>query len=206
MIQYSYTIKFNQVYVSKPVMFEVDGEPRELFPHEARLRNLTYSAPVFVDVSCKQYKLDEDKKFDPANDVPVRDRDIPQHLLAYVPIMLRCRYCILAGRNDLDLTKVGECVFDQGGYFVINGSEKVLIAQETMSANTVYVFAKKDVKYLFVGEIKSVLENSSRPYSSSYSRRAGEYLLTEGIPRSTKFQSWIPIQSRANSCSNIGIL
>ena len=46
-----------------------------------------------------------------------------------MPIMLRSQYCILnphgRGRNDRDITKVGECVFDQGGYFVINGSEKV---------------------------------------------------------------------------------
>lgn len=56
-----------------------------------------------------------------------------------------------------------ECPLDVGGYFVINGSEKVLIAQEKMASNTVYVFKRKDPKYLFVSEIRSVLENSSRP-------------------------------------------
>ena len=32
---------------------------------------------------------------------------------------------------------------------------------------------------------------------TNYSRRAGEHLLAEGIPRSTNSQSWIPIQYRA---------
>lgn len=155
-------------------MFEVDGEPRELFPHEARLRSLTYSAPVFVDVSCKQYKLDDDKKFDPVKDEPVRDRNIPQHLLAYVPIMLRCRYCILAGRNDLDLTKVGECVFDQGGYFVINGSEKVVIAQERMSNNHVYVFKKQQPSaYEWVCETRSHVTQGARPTSTMFLQMYG---------------------------------
>lgn len=49
---------------------------------------------------------------------------------------------------------------------MINGSEKVIIAQEKMASNTVYVFEKKDPKYLFVGEIRSVLEHSNRPAST----------------------------------------
>ncbi len=53
------------------------------------------------------------------------------------------------------ISRLGECPFDQGGYFVINGSEKVLIAQEKMSPNHVYVFQKKQPsKYAFVGEVR----------------------------------------------------
>lgn len=50
-------------------------------------------------------------------------------LCVQVPIMLRSDYCNLADRSDQDLTDLGECPYDQGGYFIINGSEKVLIAQ-----------------------------------------------------------------------------
>ncbi len=55
-----------------------------------------------------------------------------------------------------------------GGYFIINGSEKVLIAQEKMATNTVYVFSIKDHKYAFKAEIRSIMENSNRPTSSLY--------------------------------------
>ena len=49
---------------------------------------------------------------------------------------------------------------------IINGSEKVLIAQEKMATNTVYVFAMKDGKYAYKTEIRSCLEHSSRPTST----------------------------------------
>ena len=50
--------------------------------------------------------------------------------------MLRSTYCLLNGLTDRDLTELNECPLDPGGYFVINGSEKVLIAQEKMATNT----------------------------------------------------------------------
>lgn len=53
-----------------------------------------------------------------------------------IPIMLRSTYCLLNGLTDRDLTELNECPLDPGGYFIINGSEKVLIAQEKMATNT----------------------------------------------------------------------
>ncbi len=50
--------------------------------------------------------------------------------------MLRSTYCLLNGLTDRDLTELNECPLDPGGYFIINGSEKVLIAQEKMATNT----------------------------------------------------------------------
>ncbi len=122
-------VKFGQVFVSLPIISEADDETRELYPNEARLRDLTYSAPMYINISSKQYQLNETRKFDPINDEPIYNKFFESQLLGYLPIMLRSQFCHLnpggKGRNDRDLTKVGECVFDQGGYFVINGSEKV---------------------------------------------------------------------------------
>lgn len=67
---------------------------------------------------------------------------------------------MLSNMNDRDLTELNECPLDPGGYFVINGSEKVLIAQEKMATNTVYVFSMKDGKYVYKTECRSCLENS----------------------------------------------
>ena len=89
------------------------------------------------------------------------------HVFAFqVPVMLRSQYCLLHDFGERDLIYLNECPLDAGGYFIINGSEKVVIAQEKMAGNTVYVFQKKDPKYLFIGEIRSILENSSRPAST----------------------------------------
>ena len=57
--------------------------------------------------------------------------------------MLRSQFCLLSGKNDNALTELGECIYDQGGYFVINGGEKVIVAQERLNANTIYCFQKK---------------------------------------------------------------
>ena len=58
-------------------------------------------------------------------------------------MMLKSEFCILKGLDEDELYGWNECPYDQGGYFVINGSEKVLIAQERSAANIVQVFRKK---------------------------------------------------------------
>ena len=85
-----------------------------------------------------------------------------------LPVMLRSVCCLLNKLSDRDLNEVNECPLDPGGYFIINGSEKVLIAQEKMTTNTVFIFQKKDSKYAYVAEIRSMIENSSRPVSTMW--------------------------------------
>lgn len=169
-----YVVKFSQVYISLPSVYEADGEQRELYPHEARLRSLTYAAGVYIDVKCRQYRLDENRNFN-LDDEPIRVRDIDYEFLCYMPIMVRSKsYCILQNRTDRDLTQVGECVFDQGGYFIINGSEKVIIAQERMSNNHVYVFKKQQpAKYEWVCETRSHVATGARPTSTMYLQMYG---------------------------------
>eukprot|EP01038_Epipyxis_sp_PR26KG_P008520 gene8520-11517_t len=163
---FAYQIKFGQVYVTKPKMFEADGEGRELYPQEARLRSLTYNSQIFIDVECNMFQTDENSNYDP-EDEPVNTKKLTHIKIGDIPIMLRSKYCILNSRLDRDLTKVGECVFDQGGYFVINGSEKVLIAQERLSNNHVYCFKKQQPsKYEWVCETRSHIPRGARPTST----------------------------------------
>lgn len=84
-----------------------------------------------------------------------------------VPIMLQSQFCILDNLSEKDMYELNECPYDKGGYFVINGSEKVLIAQERMATNRVYVFAKSQpspVSYL--AEIRSAVEKGGKTISS----------------------------------------
>lgn len=89
-----------------------------------------------------------------------------QVFVGKLPIMLRSKYCLLKDLNEQDLHNWNECPYDQGGYFIINGSEKVLIAQERSAANIVQVFKKADDKTPFVAEIRSVVDKGSRQMSS----------------------------------------
>uniref|UniRef100_A0AAQ6AFA6 DNA-directed RNA polymerase subunit beta n=1 Tax=Amphiprion ocellaris TaxID=80972 RepID=A0AAQ6AFA6_AMPOC len=151
-----YLLKFEQIYLSKPTHWERDGAPSPMMPNEARLRNLTYSAPLYVDITKTIIKEGEDQL----------QTQHQKTFIGKIPIMLRSTYCLLSGLTDRDLCELNECPLDPGGYFIINGSEKVLIAQEKMATNTVYVFAKKDSKYAYTAECRSCLENSSRPTST----------------------------------------
>jgi DNA-directed RNA polymerase II subunit RPB2 len=167
-----FEIHFGQVYLSKPTTVEKDSTVTNMFPHEARLRNLTYSAPLYVDVSQNQYHVPRDINIgDPSEDLgePFQTEQARKEFLGYVPIMLRSLFCVLSDKDDADLGDLGECIYDQGGYFVINGSEKVIIAQERLSNNHVYAFKKKQpAKFSWVIETRSQVENSTRPVSTLY--------------------------------------
>ncbi|KAI8471554.1 MAG: RNA polymerase II second largest subunit [Monoraphidium minutum] len=157
-----FRIKFGQIFLSKPLVTEADGETAALFPKEARLRNLTYSAPMYVNIDCVEMHRDAETD----EWAEVRHDPIEKVFLAKVPIMLRSAFCTLADHSDGELTDMGECPYDQGGYFIINGSEKVLIAQERMATNHVYVFKKSQPsKYTYIAECRSQLEGSSRTSS-----------------------------------------
>ena len=167
-----FEVKFGQVYLSKPTTVEKDGTVTNMFPHEARLRNLTYSAPLYVDITQNMYDVPASLNIGDPNMALGEPTDTEEHtkeFLGYVPIMLRSLFCVLSNKSDAELSDLGECIYDQGGYFVINGSEKVIIAQERLSNNHVYAFKKKQPsKFSWVIETRSQVENSTRPTSQLY--------------------------------------
>ncbi|KAF7683634.1 DNA-directed RNA polymerase II subunit RPB2 [Astathelohania contejeani] len=148
------TVKFGQIYLSRPpVITESDGKTAKIFPNEARMRDLTYSAPLYIDVTRTTEYENGTVDTHQYNRVPI----------GALPIMLRSSYCILHGLSDKDLIELGECPYDQGGYFIINGSEKVIIAQERMATNEVYVFEKgQPSPYTYYAEIRSAPEKGSK--------------------------------------------
>ena len=80
--------------------------------------------------------------------------------------MLRSLFCLLHDFGDDKRYNVNECPYDSGGYFIINGSEKVLIAQERMATNHVYVFAKAQPSQInFLAEIRSAVERGGKTIS-----------------------------------------
>lgn len=156
-----YNINFGQIYLSKPTIVETDGTTQPLFPNEARLRNLTYAAPLYIDLM-KTITVVDNATGQEIQQVGETEF-IPKVFIGKVPIMLRSTYCVLHGLTESELVTFDECPHDQGGYFIINGSEKVIIAQERMSTNHVYVFSKSPPSpYSHVAEIRSSLEKGSR--------------------------------------------
>ena len=167
-------VSFGQIYIGQPSQTESDMSTTNIFPHEARLRGLTYAASLYVDIMLKTFEISEDDEFDAEDDTFWENRPLAEDaskkvFLGNVPIMLRSTYCVLAKKNDDQLCDLNECIFDQGGYFVVNGSEKVIIAQERMSNNHVYAFRKKQPnKFSWTVEVRSQVENSNRPTSTLF--------------------------------------
>nr|QIS77004.1 DNA-directed RNA polymerase II subunit [Myrmecopterula nudihortorum] len=167
-----YEIKFGQIYLSRPTITEADGTVVPIFPQEARLRNLTYSAPLYIEMSKKVLVGREDPSGVPGETQWRQESGDDESTepikvwIGKVPIMLRSSYCILNELQDKDLYDLNECPYDSGGYFIINGSEKVLIAQERMATNHVYVFAKAQPSPInFLAEIRSAVEKGGKTIS-----------------------------------------
>ncbi|CAI5757533.1 unnamed protein product [Candida verbasci] len=168
-----YEITFGKIYISKPSQTEGDGTTHPMYPQEARLRNLTYSSPLYVDMTKKVFQSNDNNKND-NNELDweeitldgVQEKET-KVFLGKVPMMLRSKFCMLKELTEQSMYELKECPFDMGGYFVINGSEKVLIAQERSAANIVQVFKKAAPSPIsHVAEIRSAIEKGSRLISS----------------------------------------
>lgn len=146
---YKYEVKIfiggedaNAIEIGTPtVSLQNTDEVRVLYPNEARLRNLTYASSVYADIVVKiKYTTSTGSVTEWA---PIT---FPKWLLFKIPIMLHSRYCILNNKPREFLREVGECPYDNGGYFIVDGAEKVLITRQEQAFNTLYVTPQNDPK------------------------------------------------------------
>ena len=119
-----FKIRFGRITVGKPEITEADGSKRPIFPTEARLRKISYHAPIYLEVSTY------------INDVQ-RENFVAE--VGKMPIMLRSKYCNLSGLSREELIKHGEDATDPGGYFIINGTERVIVNVEDLAGNNFVV-------------------------------------------------------------------
>lgn len=124
-----FKIRFGRISVGKPEITEADGSKRAIYPMEARLRKITYYAPIYLEVSTY------------INDVQ-RENFIAD--VGKMPIMLKSRFCNLYEKSREELIKHGEDPTDPGGYFIINGTERSIVNMEDLAANNFMV--EKDGK------------------------------------------------------------
>jgi len=124
-----YKIRFGNVSVGNPVVKEADGSMNKILPFEARIRQITYEAPITLELFVEQDGIRKD---------PVIAE------LGSLPIMLKSNACYLSKMGGRDLIENGEDPTDPGGYFVINGTERVLIAIEDLGPNTPLLEEKKN--------------------------------------------------------------
>ncbi|MBO3839330.1 MAG: DNA-directed RNA polymerase subunit B [Thermoproteota archaeon] len=126
-------VEFGEIRVHVPRIIEPSGAVRNVYPMEARMRNFTYSAPVYLEIK------------------ELRDgRETRQEvLIGEIPIMVNSRYCALAGLSPEARIRLGEDPYDPGGYFIINGSERVIVGVEDLAPNRIILEEKKIGPYSF---------------------------------------------------------
>ena len=164
--EYEVHLEFNNPQFKKPTIFENNGAVLPMMPNDARLRNLTYAAPLFVDISVTYVEIDNTNGGKQA----VRKRLFPNVHLGKIPVMVGSEYCLLKNQAHMNPARVGECAEDMGGYFIIQGGERVCISQERMSENRPFVFRnnRNATKELEVIEVKSIgPDNDQVPKSNS---------------------------------------
>ena len=127
---------------------------RILFPNEARLRNLTYASSVYATIIVKIKYTEMVGKNKQVVDLDIAPDTFQKFEIFKIPIMLHSKYCILNKKPKEFLYQAGECPYDNGGYFIIEGAEKVLITRQEQSFNTLYVSTQeRDPKLKTYGTI-----------------------------------------------------
>ena len=146
-------ITFENFHLYRPQIHENNGASKLMFPQEARLRNFTYASMMTIDLNIK-YIVRSGPNLENAQTFY---KILPGIHIGKLPIMLKSSVCVLKQYQHINETISGECKFDAGGYFIINGSEKTVLGQERAAENRVYCFnASKNNKWSWTAEIKSV--------------------------------------------------
>ncbi|XP_074347790.1 DNA-directed RNA polymerase III subunit 2-like [Apium graveolens] len=120
-------LRYTNVRVGEPCMI-VNSVLEQLSPHRCRLSDFTYAAPVYVDV--KYVVISNGVKN------VVSKSDV---VVGKLPVMLRSCCCVLHGKDEEELARLGECPLDPGGYFIVKGTEKVILIQEQLMKNRIII-------------------------------------------------------------------
>ena len=122
-IDEEFKISLGKIKVGNPQIIEDDGSSSLIMPYEARLRNLTYSAPITLEITVKR-----------ENEV---DSEIVE--IGRIPIMVKSRVCNTYEMSEEELIKNYSDPKDTGGYFIVNGNERVMVMAEDLAENQPFI-------------------------------------------------------------------
>ena len=129
-----YKFKYGKIDIIPPKL----DEYTPMFPHEARIRSLVYGLKIVATVTQIQERTDITTDQTTREIVGEPEHNVP---IMTVPVMVRSKYCNLNLEKDV---ANNECDYDPGGYFIVNGTEKIIVPSERKCDNKPLVFQKKD--------------------------------------------------------------
>ncbi|PVV02283.1 hypothetical protein BB560_003269 [Smittium megazygosporum] len=148
----NFYLKYTGIRVGMADRIDSETTSTQLTPHECRLRDLSYSGNIYVDIEYVRGRT------------IVRRRGVN---IGRIPIMLRSSRCVLTGKNDDQLAAMKECPLDPGGYFIVRGTEKVILVQEQLTKNRIIV------------ELDKAEQVTASVTSSTHERKSKTYLFVK---------------------------
>lgn len=118
-----FEIILGRIKVGRPRIIESDGSSAQVLPYEVRLRNLTYSAPITLEMTIKK-------------DGQIDSEEVE---IGKIPIMVGSNVCNTYGMSKEELIKNYNDPLDPGGYFIINGNERVMVMSEDLAENQPFI-------------------------------------------------------------------
>lgn len=172
------TLCIKNVSFRRPTFSESSGQTRDIYPYECRVRGITYALSVLMDVELCIYDTSSSSNSNHDshnNNTKSTESQLPsmgrlasrvqyiELLVCQIPVIVRSKYCHLSHTSTL----CNESPFDEGGYFIVNGSKKTMPGQESMKRNYPFVFpTKKQHKYAYELEIRSAHKTKMRSTST----------------------------------------
>jgi len=117
-------VRLGRIHVDRPMVREADGSVERLYPNDARLRNLSYSSPIKLEMTIVEGE---------------KEKDMVEAGIGTLPIMLMSKVCNMVDLSPDEMVTYGEDPMDPGGYFVVNGSERVIMTLEDLAPNKILV-------------------------------------------------------------------
>ena len=142
----------DKIYFGKPMIYD-ENNFHIMYPNEARLRNMTYGFTIHYDIDV-DFFIEGEEPYS----ITLKNK-----LLGRFPIMLHSKLCLLNGLEPEVRYNLGECKHDYGGYFIIEGKEKIIVSQEKFADNMIYLRNKDIDMYSHSAEIRTLSENPSKP-------------------------------------------
>lgn len=124
----SFVIRFGRIWIEPPSVREADGTRRKVLPIESRIRDITYEAPIMLEMMFVKDGVEDEKK--------------AIHI-GEMPVMIKSKQCYLSRMNKEEVIESKEDPDDPGGYFILNGTERVIVTIEDLAPNRVFVEEQK---------------------------------------------------------------
>ena len=165
---YKISINILQPSITKPSYQMGDGTHNIMTPYIARMNNMSYSSGIYVNVHIVTEYTNKNgmiEKF---------DKTVNNIYIGKIPIMVRSKLCVLSQMQGICEENNSECIYDFGGYFIINGNEKVLISQDRINENKTLVFHPNNNSEGLYAEIRSVCNSSYLPPKTTCLNMSGK--------------------------------